>query len=60
MARSLNLREARVFSEEILPTDKLPLIDDSAEALLKHVKTLEPALDPGLWICSHFSGPRES
>lgn len=59
MARSLNLEEADVFNQDILATRKFPLINDSAEGLLKRRdNTLELTAELARWFGEHFPGAR--
>ena len=57
MARSLNTKEAEVFSEEILATRKFPILGDTAESLQKRRnEALELTPELGFWFGDHLLG----
>ena len=56
MARSLNSEEAAVFNQEILATQKFPLVNDSATELKKSDKVSELTREHGLWFAHYFPG----
>lgn len=57
MARSLNLEEAEVFSQDILAAQKFPLINDSTKSQLKRRdNTLELTAELTRWFGDQFSG----
>jgi hypothetical protein len=57
MARSLNSKEAEIFSEEIRATRKFPILGDTAESLLKRrEEALELSPELGFWFGDHLRG----
>jgi len=57
MARSLNSKEAEIFSEEILATRKFPILGDTAESLLKRrEEALQLTPELSFWFGDHLRG----
>lgn len=57
MARSLNSKEAEIFSEEIVATRKFPILGDTAESLLKRrEEALELTPELGFWFGDYMRG----
>jgi hypothetical protein len=57
MARSLNSKEAEIFSEEIVATCKFPILGDTAESLLKRrEEALQLTPELGFWFGDYLRG----
>jgi len=57
MARSLNTKEAEIFSEEIVATRKFPIMGDTAESLLKRrEEALQLTPELGFWFGDYLRG----